>query len=400
MRDGPPTNGPSRCPACLLLTVLLSLLAAAYGSALADELDVHRDRLDRLRSDIGRLTEAIASKSDEKAGLARLLRETDELVAAVSGRLRGLEARLGTQTRLLGELRVEKTGLAETLQKQREALGRQIRAAYVMGRQEQIKILLNQQDPATVSRMMTYYDYVGRARAARMAEIREQLGLIDAAAARIAAEESELEKLFASQARELSTLADSQQARRDLLARIDGELTDQGHRLSRMQADERELGALLARLEQAGVDQAMDNPAPTPFGERCGRLRWPAAGSVVHRYGTPRLGSLVWDGVMIAAPEGDEVRAVHHGRVAYADWLRGFGLLLIIDHGDGYLTLYGHNQTLFKEVGDWVDEGEAVALVGASGGRQRPAVYFGIRYQGRSVNPTRWLGRLDAGGMG
>jgi septal ring factor EnvC (AmiA/AmiB activator) len=103
---------------------------------------------------------------------------------------------------------------------------------------------------------------------------------------------------------------------------------------------------------------------------------------------------------MISAPEGREVRAVHHGRVAFADWLRGFGLLMIVDHGDGYMTLYGHNQSLFKEVGDWVGADEAIALVGNSGGRERSGVYFGIRFKGRPVNPTKWCRRLASGKVG
>jgi septal ring factor EnvC (AmiA/AmiB activator) len=233
-----------------------------------------------------------------------------------------------------------------------------------------------------------------------MAEIRGQLRRLDETATRIAAEERELESLYDRQAAELETLGGSQRARQELLARIDAELADQGRRLARMQADERELEALLRRLEQDTGDLGLNDPAPMPFAERRGRLPWPTVGEIVHRYGTQRLGGLVWDGVMIAPPGDDEVRAVHHGRVAYADWLRGFGLLLIVDHGDGYLTLYGHNQALFKEVGDWVEEREPVAQVGGSDGGRRPEIYFGIRYQGRSVNPSRWLGRPDPANRG
>lgn len=384
----------------LLLTAALSLCLPFSGHLHADESDLPRDRLERLRGEIEHLSRVIAGKSEEKDTLKRLLAETDALIAGVNRRLRELDARLATQTALLDDLRAQRSGLAETLQRQRSILGRQIRAAYMMGRQEQIKLLLNQRDPSTVSRVMTYYDYVGRARAERMAEIRAQMQRLDDMARRIAAEERDLGALYDRQADELATLNGSQQTQRDLLTRLDAELADQGRRLARMQTDERELEALLRRLERDAVDQAMDNPAPTPFVERRGSLPWPAGGDIVHRYGTQRLGSLVWDGVMIAAPGGDEVRAVHHGRVAYADWLRGFGLLVIVDHGDGYLTLYGHNETLFKEVGDWVDEREPVALVGAGSGRQRPAIYFGIRYQGRSVNPSRWLGRSEPGGRG
>ncbi len=192
----------------------------------------------------------------------------------------------------------------------------------------------------------------------------------------------------------------SQAQRSQVLSRLIRDLKDQGRRLDRLQSDERDLKALIDGLEQALADIPVEQPLEVAFSGRRGRLPWPARGRIVKRFGSPRLGGIVWDGVMISAPKGQEVRAIHHGRVAFADWFRGFGLLLILDHGDGYMTLYGHNQSLFKEAGDWVEENEPIALVGSSGGRQQAGVYFGIRHQGRAVNPVRWCRRPTRGKVG
>ena len=192
----------------------------------------------------------------------------------------------------------------------------------------------------------------------------------------------------------------SQGQRRDVVARLTQELNDQSRQLDRLQSDERDLQTLITGLEEALADIPAEHPQQLAFVGLRGRLPWPASGRIVNRFGSPKLGALVWDGVMISAPEGREVRAVHHGRVAFADWLRGFGLMLIVDHGDGYMTLYGHNQSLFKEAGDWVEVGEPVALVGSSGGREQAGVYFGIRYQGRAVDPAKWCRRPTGSKVG
>ena len=202
------------------------------------------------------------------------------------------------------------------------------------------------------------------------------------------------------QAGQLLAMKTSQDQRRELVAKLTAELQDQGRQLARLQSDERELNALIKGLEQALADIPVEHPQQMQFAALRGRLPWPASGRIVSRFGTPRLGGLFWDGVMISAPEGREVRAVHHGRVAFADWLRGLGLLMIVDHGDGYMTLYGHNQSLFKEVGDWVEADEAIALVGSSGGRERAGVYFGVRFKGRPVDPAKWCRRMAGSKVG
>lgn len=381
----------------LMALFVTGLMPAAVP---AGDTDLNRQRLDELRQRISGLQAQIQAKSGEKTELSRLLRDSEQQIGRMTRKLRDLDGRLVRQADRLGGLRLQQIAQQAALEQQSEALARQVRAAYAMGRQERLKVLLNQQDPATVSRVMVYYDYLGKARAEKMAAIRGQLQEIAATRNEIHAEERQLAQLRREQQDELAALQSSQAARRDVLARLSRELDDQGQQLERLQGDERELEALLSGLEEALADIPLSHPQQASFDVRRGRLPWPVTGTIANRFGAAKLGSLVWDGVIIAAPEGKEIRAVHHGRVAYADWLRGFGLLLIVDHGDGYMTLYGHNQSLFKEIGDWVEENEPIALVGSSGGRERAGVYFGIRYQGRAIDPVRWCRRGKGGKVG
>ena len=382
---------------CVVTAVLLLSLSAP---AIAADATPTQQQLETLRARIDDVRRNMASKAGEKSALERQLQQTEEQLGQAAQQLRETDARMVTQGDRLDALRAKQTQLEESLQLQRDALARQVRAAYAMGRQERLKLLLNQQQPEAVSRMMAYYDYLGRARAARMAAIRVDISRLNDTAEAIRREESELARLRAQQQDGLAALQASQSARRDVLARLNRELADQGQALERLQADARELSALLEGLEKALAAIPVPTTEQVRFDQRRGSLPWPAGGTISHAFGSPRLGSLTWDGVMIAAAEGNEVRAVHHGRVAYADWLRGFGLMMIVDHGDGYMTLYGHNQSLFKELGDWVEEDEPIALVGSSGGRERSGVYFGIRFQGRAVNPARWCRRATNGRVG
>ncbi len=385
----------------LIFTLILCLctpaLGAGEGAPAAEE---QRAKLEALRTRIEGLRAQINKRSGEKTALARQLQESEQAVGRLARRMRMLDGRLSDQQRRLEELRAQRAEQTEALAGQREVLARQVRAAFAMGRQDRIKLLLNQQDPATVGRMMVYYDYLSRARAKKIESIREQLQRLAATEQEIHTEEQKLVRLRDEQASQLLAMRTSQDQRRDVVAKITAELQDQGRQLARLQSDERELNALISGLERALADIPVEHPQQIQFAGLRGRLPWPASGRIVSRFGTSRLGGLLWDGVMISAPAGREVRAVHHGRVAFADWLRGLGLLMIVDHGDGYMTLYGHNQSLFKEVGDWVEADEAIALVGSSGGRERAGVYFGIRFKGRPVDPTKWCRRMAGSKVG
>jgi septal ring factor EnvC (AmiA/AmiB activator) len=385
----------ARIPRMSLLSIpLLALLVVSPTAApVAPEAEEQRSKLEALRARISGLRAQMQSKSGEKNELSRLLQDAEKLIGRLARRLRVVDGRLSRQRKLLQDLAAEMTTQRQSLEQQRHVLARQVRAAYAMGRQERVKILLNQQDPATVSRVMVYYDYLNRVRAQKMEAIRGHMQRLAATEREIVDEEQKLARLLEEQQAEITAMKLSQDQRRGLVARLTRELNDQGQQLDRLQTDERDLRTLISGLEQALADIPAEHPQQVKFAGRRGNLPWPARGRIVNRFGSPKLGNLVWDGVMISAPEGREVRAIHHGRVAFADWLRGFGLLLIVDHGDGYMTLYGHNQSLFKEAGDWVEVNEPVALVGSSGGREQAGVYFGIRHQGRAVNPARWCRR-------
>lgn len=370
--------------------MLLTLVGAPCTLLATPAAEEQRTKLDAVRSRISGLRAQMQSTSGEKSTLSQQLQDSEQQIGRLARRLRVLDGRLDRQRDRLDTLGNERRAQREALAEQRKALVRQVRAAYAMGRQERLKILLNQQDPATVSRVMAYYDYLGRARAEKMRLIRQQLQRLADTEREILDEERKLAALRDEQATELASMQRSQAQRREVVAALTRELNDQSRRLDRLQGDERELETLISGIEEALADIPVSDPQQVAFAGLRGRLPWPARGRIANRFGSPRLGSLVWDGVMISAPEGREVRAVHHGRVAFADWLRGFGLLLIVDHGDGFMTLYGHNQSLFKEVGDWVEVNEPVALVGSSGGRETAGVYFGIRHEGRAIDPARW----------
>ena len=372
----------------LILGIFLMLPTTVPAAA-----EEQRAKLDLLRERISGLQSQMASTSGERTELSQLLKDSEQQIGRLARKLRVLDGRLARQKASLEELRQEQVRQQKALIEQRRALARQVRAAYAMGRQERLKILLNQQDPATVSRMMVYYDYLNKARAKKMDSIRRQMQSLAAIEHEIHVEQRQLAYLQEEQRGELAVMRRSQAARQDVVARLTRELQDQGQQLDRLQSDEKDLQTLIRGLEEALADIPASHPQQLEFAGLRGRLPWPSKGRIVRRFGTPKLGKLVWDGVMIAAPEGQEVRAVHHGRVAFADWLRGFGLLMIVDHGDGYMTLYGHNQSLFKEAGDWVEVNEPVALVGSSGGQEQSGVYFGIRHQGRAVNPAKWCRR-------
>ncbi len=385
--------------AVAILLVLCPALGWIEHSAAAENTE-HRQRLDSLRTRIRGLRERMEANRGESNELSRLLKASEQAIGRLARSLRLLDDRLRRQRAELGRLRNEQTTLRASLDSQRQVLARQVRAAYLMGRQERLKILLNQQDPATVGRIMVYYDYLSRARAHKMLQIQTDMQLLAETEEGIRDQERKLSGLQIAQQKELAELRQSQDKRQGVLVVLAREFNDQGQQLSRLQTDERELRTLLEGIEEALADIAVEHPQQLAFADQRGRLAWPARGQVANRFGAARLGRLVWDGVMISAPEGQEVRAIHHGRVAFADWLRGFGLLMIVDHGDGFMSLYGHNQSLFKEAGDWVEVDEPIALVGSSGGRERSGVYFGIRHHGRPVDPVKWCRRLAGNKVG
>lgn len=374
------------------LAILLLPWLAWAGAPTTDGQDIQRSeqQLQQVKKRITQLQHELQSSEQQYQALLRELRDTEQRIGETAHRLHIVGGQLAQQRAALSGLEQKRRRQQNELQQQRQALVRQLRSAYAMGRQERLKILLNQQDPAIVSRVLVYYDYFNRARTAQIEQIDQVLKDLRQTETVIQEEQQRLSALQRNELAEQAQLQQNQQSRQAVVAALGSDIQGKGEQLQALKQDAQQLQQLLDRLQLELVSLPLLDAGREPIEQRKGRLDWPTKGRLKALFGTAKGGNLNWDGVLIAAAEGSVVQAVHHGRVAFADWLRGFGLLLIIDHGAGYMTLYGHNQSLFKETGEWVEAGEAVSLVGNSGGQSDAGVYFGIRYNGKAVNPKRW----------
>lgn len=379
-----------RCRALTVVALTLCLLLPATLPAFGESTEP-ASRLQKLRTEIQALRSELDTDRSRKEDLQSQLRDAELHIGKVSALLKELDKQLEAHRQDLQKLRKEHRHLGADLESQRQRLGREVRAAYTIGQQEYLKILLNQQDPAAVSRTLTYYDYFRRARVQRMQAIHKQLGTLLSVQAAIQEKTQKLQHYRDEQTVEKASLVDSRQNRQQVLAGLDLQIRSKGERLEALLADQKQLQQLLQELAEEAVAREGEQANLQAFSQMRGKLPWPTQGRISARFGSKRQeGSLKWQGVLIDSREGNEVQAISHGRVAFSDWLRGFGLLTIIDHGDGYMSLYGGNQSLYKEVGDWVNAGEVIASVGNSGGRQRHALYFEIRHNGKPTNPLKW----------
>jgi septal ring factor EnvC (AmiA/AmiB activator) len=238
--------------------------------------------------------------------------------------------------------------------------------------------------------MLVYYDYFNRARAERIARVSAEAGRIRELGAEGERVAVQLATLEAAQAEQVAALAAARDERKVAVAKLESGIADANGAIKKLRTDEKRLADLVVQLAELTAGFPVDSAEP--FGKLKGKLAWPVQGRLAGDYGQPRAGGTVrWNGVLLEASQGTAVRAIARGRVAFADWLPGLGLLIIVDHGGGYLSLYGHNEALLKEPGDRVDAGESIAQVGDTGGQARPALYFEIRQNGQPVNPHPWI---------
>jgi septal ring factor EnvC (AmiA/AmiB activator) len=354
----------------------------------ADERKTEAD-LDKVREDIAELQKSIRSETTERDSLAARLRDAELGVADARKRLDQLRGKRGDSARRRAALQTERSTVEQDLATEREALAGELRAAYTIGRDEELKLLLNQQNPARLGRMLAYYGYFGRARATRIASIDTQLAKLLELDAQLAAEDEQLAQLEEEARVQLEAVQRGRQDRAAVVKELDQELTSRRAKLARLKREESTLENLLTDLRR--VMREFPVNSEEPFEKLKGKLAWPVLGRLVADFGQPRSTGLKWNGVLLATDRGSQVRALYFGRVIYADWLPGMGLLTILEHSGGYLSLYGHNQQLFKAVGDWVSPGDVIAAAGDSGGRSRPELYFEIRKGSTPLNPHQWI---------
>jgi septal ring factor EnvC (AmiA/AmiB activator) len=374
----------------------LATAALGWSLALGQDRRESEAALSAVRKEIRELQERIARETTRRDERARDLRAAEVQMAATTQQLADVRKKLAAQQTARRELTQETQRADRRLAAEKEALARQVRTSYMAGRAELLKLLLMQESPAALGRMLVYFDYYNRARSARIGAVAAELATLAELEGKTASVEAELAALEAAQARELANLEKARDERRAAVAQANEEIRDGTAAVAKLRAEEQRLADLVLRLSEVMADFPVETDEP--FASAKGKLAWPVQGRIAGAYGQSRgSGPVKWNGVLLEAAAGTPVRAVHHGRVAFADWLAGLGLLVIVDHGGGYMTLYGHNEALLKESGDWVAPGEPIAQVGDTGGQARAALYFEIRFNGEPVDPSSWIAKRPAG---
>ncbi len=347
--------------------------------------------LEEVRARIAAVTTRLAVQLKSRDALAARVRDADLTLAAQRAHLEALNlARLDTEQRR-DALRAEQARTERSLDAERGALAAQVRAAYLMGRQEQIKMLLSQSDAAATGRMLMLYGYFARARSARIGVITGLVGDLARSTADLEATRLTLQQQQDDALRELADLKHARGERASALSAVSRQLSSGDRELADLRREAQAKEALVAELARVLQDFPVD--ANEKFADLRGKLPWPVTGKLAGSYQDPRTGAtsgLRWNGVLIDATPGAKVRAPYSGRVVYADWLQGLGLLLIIGHGGNYMTLYGHAEVLYKAVGDPVAPGEVIAALGEPRG-SAPQLYFEIRDGRKAVDPKVWL---------
>lgn len=398
---------------CFLLSVF------AYKSW-AEEIPASNEELNEVQSGIKAASQNIQRIQLQKNKLNAQLGEVEKLYGRTAALLKTLQGQVEQKRENLSKIRQEKQSLHDEVAKQNKELAGQVKAAYAMGQKEQLKLLLNQQDPALSSRMLVYYDYLNKARLAKLTTISESMQHLDRLDKQQQQETELLEKNLEQKKSEQIVVDGVRKRRAQLLTQLKSDFSSNEQQIIHLKESENKLKNLVSSLQRSTNDltfeveqakklhktvQISSEPVKElpggaddvpklkgDFSSLKGQLPWPVKGRLSNKFGSARAESndSAWDGVLINASEGTEIHAVTSGKVVFSDWLRGYGLLIIVDHGKGYMTLYAFNQSLYRQVGEWVDVGEVIASVGQSGGRSHPGLYFGIRNNGKPVDPIEW----------
>lgn len=367
------------------------MLLAAFPAFGADSAQQNAENLAKLRSRIQSLQQSLDEDKSRQDELRNQLEDAERRYAELAGSLKDLKRQIREQTAAARKTEAQKHEAEGLLEKHRHALGQQIRAAYVIGERASTKLLLNQDRAQKLARVSTYYDYLNRARVARMEAIAGQVRKLAAISEALKAQTASLEATRAQQQRTLQALEGVRGEREAAMNAIGSRIAGEEGELKHLQADERELSHLMEQLRNALSDLPADMGSK-PFATFKGKLPWPLKGKLLARFGEPKAGGrLKWNGLWIAGAEGEPVRAVAKGRVAYVGWMHAYGLIAVLEHEGGYYSLYGHNETVSVAVGDQVQVGDSIASVGATGGHEKTGLYFELRKGTDPVNPKPWL---------
>ncbi len=358
----------------------------------ADERSDAESRLKELSEEISQLQAVLEQNRGDLSRELQALRALDLDIQTNARSLAQAAEAVQTQEAQVRRLESEQAAFLQQLERREDALSRQVLAAWRLGRESRLKLILNQDDPARLGRLLAYYDYLGQAQGDQIRELRDALVQLDRMRADIDLELATLAGVKERFEEERLALSEQRDERSDLLAQLEQDISGDAARLEELEQNRADLETLLEQLDDALADIPSDMGTRKHPAELRGQLAMPTQGRVLQAFGQQRAAGMTWQGWLIGAPAGQTVQAIAYGRVAYADWLRGYGLLLIVDHGDGFMSLYGQNESLRADVGDWVEPGEVISTIG-TGTDRRQGLYFELRRKGKAVDPAGWIKR-------
>ena len=392
-----PNSNPRSFPAAATALFLAAVSAGALAGP-QDELKDIRGRIEALRK---QLTESESSKAEA----ADALKDSERAVSETSRKLYQISGQRHEVNTALSRLQSQSRAVESDIAGEQATLGRLLYQQYIGGQSDAIKLVLNGEDPNEIARQLHYLGYISRARAELLASLRENLASLDKLTGETRRKSSELHSLQSEETQQMRRLEKEKAERQRVYVKVSDDIDKNRKQLSTLKRDEEQLSQLIERLAREAArkskkpgkrfaNQALPNAdtGSGPFRQLKGKLRLPVIGELMNRFGGQRQDSgLSWKGLFISAKAGREVKAIAGGRVVYADWLRGFGNLLILDHGDGYMSLYGNNESLLKQVGDEARAGDTIAAAGNSGGNPDSGLYFELRFQGKPFDPIPWV---------
>lgn len=369
------------------LLLLVTTESSAWQNASQETAAETQARIDAIARELERRSAAMQQRARELSATEKQVQQLDQRIAAVASQLAELATSLQRTNQRIDQLQQQQRQLIAEQKQQQQWLAKQVDMAYRIGEHDLLKLILNQEEPAEIERLHGYYGYFNRARLQKLDELKATQAELEEVTAQVASEQQQLAQQKQQQEQQQQRLEQEKSEQQKLVRQLAQEQRQDQSRVAQLEQDQRELENVLAAI----IAALRDEPQLDGLRQLKGKMSWPTQGNVQRIFGRSRSGGVKWKGILIDAAEGTPVKAIADGRVIYANWMRGFGLLLVLDHGDGYMSLYGHNQTLLPNVGEVVRRGEEIARVGQSGGRESPALYFEIRLKGDPVNPTQWV---------
>jgi septal ring factor EnvC (AmiA/AmiB activator) len=370
-------------------TLLLCFAFSLNVMADSEEAE-HQAQLDKLKRTISSLEDKLQRQSQEKDSLFGQLKTIELKSTQLAGHIRQLRQQISAKESELSGLKITKGQLQGRIKEQSTAIAEQIRAAYKMGTGEPVKLLLNQQDPQQIARVFKYYDYLLQARSQKIQQFKADVDQLTDLEETINKTKIKLAKTRENLETESRALAQNRVQRTAKVQELESTLQLTEKKLDALKRQRSQLEEVIETLRSAAADFGRTDQYRS-FASAKGQMLWPVKGKLLEKYGNRRTRDLRWEGWLIDVNLSSSVQAIHQGRVVFSNYLRGFGLLIIIDHSDGYMSLYAHNQELLRDTGVSVERGEIISRAGNTGGLSDPAVYFEIRKDGQPVNPKSWL---------